>query len=201
MKEKFGEESMLKMVDWVVENVPSSSSQNILEVGTGNGILLCELASNGYDPSRLLGVDYSSGSIALSSKVAKSRGVEKINFSQCDILSEDPPKIAGADGDGDRVDLWDLVLDKGTFDAIALSVPDAEGKLPAQLYPSRIARLLRPGGFFLLTSCNFTEDEMKERFVIDELGLVYHSRIQHQVYSYGGRSGSICSTIAFQKIK
>lgn len=96
-----------------------------------------------------MGIDYSPGSIELSLKVAKGRSMENINFSQCDILSEDPPKIGDIDGDG--VDLWDLVLDKGTFDAIALSEPDGSGKLPAKLYPSRIARLLRPGGFFLLT--------------------------------------------------
>jgi hypothetical protein len=76
---------------------------------------------------------------------------------------------------------WDLLLDKGTFDAIALGEKDAAGKSPAAGYPDRVARLLKPGGFFLITceiplprwishsklglvACNFTEDELKATF-------------------------------------
>ncbi|GJJ08266.1 hypothetical protein Clacol_002476 [Clathrus columnatus] len=165
----FGEESMLKMVQWVIEHAPPQ--RNILEVGTGNGVLLCELATNGYDPSHLLGIDYSLGSIALSKRVAEKRGIKDISFSLCDFLSENPLGLGHMDGNG--VGQWDLLLDKGTFDAIALSKPDASGKVPADSYPHRVARLLGPGGLFLLTSCNYTEEELRERFVSEETGLTY----------------------------
>lgn len=59
---------------------------------------------------------------------------------------------------------WDLVLDKGTFDALALSqetIPvsrvNAEGKeeveqrLPSAVYPEKVAQLVKKGGFFLIT--------------------------------------------------
>jgi hypothetical protein len=35
---------------------------------------------------------------------------------------------------------------------------------PAELYPRKLAPLVKPGGFFLITSCNFTEEEVRARF-------------------------------------
>ncbi|KIJ52547.1 hypothetical protein M422DRAFT_26127 [Sphaerobolus stellatus SS14] len=190
----FGEDSMEKMVEWTVANAPPP--QKILEVGTGNGVLLCELAKEGYDSSTLLGIDYSQGSVNLSRKIADHRDVGQIHFEMCDFLTQDPPCLPGMQ---ESVGSWDLLLDKGTFDAIALAEKDASGNFPADLYPERIVRLLRPRGLFLITSCNFTEDELKEKFGNTEIGLEYHSRIQHQTFTFGGKSGSVCSSVAFRK--
>jgi hypothetical protein len=68
---------------------------------------------------------------------------------------------------------WDLVMDKGTFDALALSqeeVTESGGRLPSVVYPERVSRLVKKGGFFLITSCNFTEEEVKRRWTKDGLG-------------------------------
>jgi hypothetical protein len=59
---------------------------------------------------------------------------------------------------------WDLVLDKGTFDALALSqetipVPrrnqdgteELEQRLPSAVYPEKVSELVKKGGFFLIT--------------------------------------------------
>jgi hypothetical protein len=49
-----------------------------------------------------------------------------------------------------RVTFAYLRLDKGTFDAIALSAPE-DGPHPTDLYPRRIEEFLLPGGYFLIT--------------------------------------------------
>lgn len=193
----FGEDSVDKMVNWAVQNVPPKNDLSILEVGSGNGTLLFALAEAGYTADTLLGIDYSEGAVGLASSIAKSRNREGIRFHRCDFLNDKPPVLTGrhtVDGGA-----WDLILDKGTFDAIALMQKDNQGKAPVDSYPIRVARLLKPGGLFLITSCNFTEAELQEKFMTPATGLHYHSRIQHQTFTFDGKSGSICSSVAFVK--
>lgn len=136
-------------------------------MGTGNGHLLFELVGNGYDGQYLKGVDYSPASIKLSYNIAKSRGkdCEAVSFDVLDVL--DQQQI-------NRLGEWDIVMDKGTFgryskfksrisnhaDAICLST--GSNRL---LYAKHAADLVRKGGKLLITSCNFTEDEIKSTFL------------------------------------
>ena len=137
------------MVRWALEYVLPSGAPWVLEVGSGNGTLLFALLDAEYQPERLFGIDYSPGSVKLSKSIAGTRGGDKISFHLCDFLKEDPPttpSISEEIGTG-----WDLVLDKGTFDAIALMEKDSNGMAPVDGYPSKVARLLKPGGYFLIT--------------------------------------------------
>ncbi|KAJ7903419.1 S-adenosyl-L-methionine-dependent methyltransferase [Mycena olivaceomarginata] len=185
----FGLQSVEKMVKWALQHVPPSQNPSILEVGSGNGTLLFGLADAGYNGSLLCGIDYSPDAVNLARAIgAASDTGSTITFAECDFLIADPPR-----------DRWDLLLDKGTFDAIALAEKDADGKSPAARYPARVARLLKPGASFLITSCNFTEDELRASFETPETGLVYHSRIQHKTFTFGGKSGSPVSSVAFTR--
>ncbi len=134
------------MVDWCVQNVPPSSSPKILEVGCGNGILLTSLVESGYDPTNIYGVDYSPDAVSLAIKVSEKHGesTSKIHYSVCDFLQDEAKDAAGES-------IYDLVLDKGTFDAMALAEKDAEGRSPSDAYPGRVAKHLRTGGYFLIT--------------------------------------------------
>lgn len=71
---------------------------------------------------------------------------------------------------------WDLVLDKGTFDALCLSqdaVQEKGGRLPSVVYPEQVSKLVREGGYFLITSCNFTEEEIRRRWTVEGLGFEF----------------------------
>ncbi|GJE88611.1 S-adenosyl-L-methionine-dependent methyltransferase [Phanerochaete sordida] len=192
----FGEDSIEKMLDWVQDYASNDPAPFILEVGAGNGTLLFALHEAGYDDNRILGVDYSEDAVKLARAIGERRGegCENITFETCDFLNDVPAPLP----DMDQPE-WDIVLDKGTFDAIALAEKDSEGRSPADGYPLRIGQVVRPGGYFLITSCNFTEDELKAKFGAPETGLKYHSRVPWPTFSFGGQSGNVYSTVAFQK--
>ena len=144
-------ESVEKMVDWALEYVPPESKPAILEIGSGNGALLFALVvDGGYDPEAIVGVDYSPDAIQLARLVSASKRCERVRFEVCDFLSGPLPSCpvgpGPAPGDG-----WDLLLDKGTFDAIALGDREEDGRSPAARYPERVVGLLKDGGFFLIT--------------------------------------------------
>ncbi|SRR5258706_7973572 len=87
------------------KTIPEDEKPYILDIGTGNGVLLNCLAEAGYDPSRMLGIDYSPGSIGLSSGVAKARGWDEISFEVVDFVSGEPSRLEGMkEGEG-----WDLL--------------------------------------------------------------------------------------------
>lgn len=135
---------LLCQVRWCLEIVPPHDTLRILEVGSGNATLLFALIDAGYHPKSLTGIDYSPDSIQLSQNIAKSRQIEGLSLQVLDFLNQVPPDTP-SEG-------WDILLDKGTYDAIALGPKDSSsGKSPAANYPSRVKLLLKPGGFFLIT--------------------------------------------------
>lgn len=219
----FGEDSSDEILDWIAHHLPSPmtpttktsfselespidrpttglESQHILDVGCGNGQLLFLLAQGGYSVNQLTGIDYSAGSIELTSRIAQAKGIKGLRLEVKDILRDtiEPPNRSmmrqGKERDG-----WDLITDKGTFDAISLSDELMDGQKSYTHYPSRISSLLaKPGGILLITSCNWTEEELIKIFVTPETGLRYHSKIPRSSFTFGGTEGTTITTIAFQ---
>ena len=99
----------------------------------------------------LVGIDYSPSSIELSNAIALQRGIAAVKFVVCDVLTQEVPT--------EEEQRFGLILDKGTYDAISLSDEVVEGKELRELYPARIARLLQPGGIFLITSCELASSQ------------------------------------------
>ncbi|KAK0621343.1 methyltransferase domain-containing protein [Bombardia bombarda] len=207
----------------------------VLDLGCGNGSMLFALRDDGWQ-GRLLGVDYSEKSVALARRVAEARrrggariAGEDIEFrvwdvlggSIDDVLASQPkteteatqPHTQTTDTNTARPDAgWDLVLDKGTFDAISLSDErDAHGRRICEGYGARVLQLLRPGGVFLVTSCNWTEAELKGWFEADKekgvngnsstSGMVLRQigRVAYPSFSFGGVKGQTISTLCFVK--
>ena len=161
---------------WAQKHLPSSSRPiRVLECGSGNGTLLLSFLTSPHLSSpqsfHLTGIDYSLGAITLARRIEAVRRAaladddETVN--QVDVTWRNGDLLRDEMGEQ-----WDLVLDKGTFDALALSDKPVkgDGRLPSRVYPERVARLVREGGFFLITSCNFTEDEIRKRYTRPELG-------------------------------
>ena len=173
---------------------------------------------NGGFKGRILGTDYSQNSIAFAQQLAASKSLSSspnnplgIEFLHFDILTSSsslvlmPPNERG----------WDVVLDKGTFDAISLSSEtDASGRRIVEGYRERIVPLIRDGGYFLVTSCNWTEEELRGWFEgpyvygggegqggKENGTLEYVGRVVYPTFSFGGRKGQTISSACFRKAK
>ena len=57
---------------------------------------------------------------------------------------------------------FDVCLDKGTYDAVSLDPSGAEKR--RSQYVESVASLIKNGGVFLITSCNWTREELIARF-------------------------------------
>ncbi|BGP49289.1 Protein-lysine N-methyltransferase efm4 [Rhodotorula kratochvilovae] len=200
----FGEDAAQDMVDWAEEHFPRLDGR-ILDVGTGNGQLLFALSAAGY--TTLTGVDYSPLSIELAQSILAARVASSEHtvsspppaFFTADILDvalgRPVPHVTPAAGD----EKWDLITDKGTYDAVCLADELREGKSLQELYVASIARLLPRGGLFLITSCNWTQKELEAAFVTPETGLTVHSTVPRASFQFGGSTGSSITTVAFEK--
>ncbi|GAB4832346.1 hypothetical protein Ancab_006362 [Ancistrocladus abbreviatus] len=127
----------------VEQEDPGLSTWSVLDIGTGNGLLLHELAKQGF--SDLTGIDYSEDAINLARGLAGRDGFTNISFLVDDVLGTKFERQ------------FSLVMDKGTLDAIGLH-PD--GPIKRIMYWDSVAKLVAPGGVLVITSCNSTKDEL-----------------------------------------
>ncbi|KAI9167366.1 Protein-lysine N-methyltransferase EFM4 [Paramyrothecium foliicola] len=224
----------------------SKAATTFLDLGCGNGSLLLALRDDGW-AGRMLGVDYSAQSVSLARQVASQRQQDAedeedgkdgkkdrnlgelppVDFREWDVvagplsdaLDSSPAAAEGTSGDDCRTREWDVVLDKGTFDAISLSdETDAQGRRLCEAYRDRVWRLVRPGGgLFVITSCNWTEAELRRWFegvggeapdgngpaaaaaAPPSAGLQVAARVQYRTFSFGGVKGQTISTLCFRR--
>lgn len=217
----FGVEVMDILVDWI-KNLCSNTSQglnaddssnnkaessdinkelssfSVLDIGTGNGMLLQELAKQGF--ADLTGTDYSQAAIDLAQKLAARDGFSYIKFLIDDVLET---KL-------DRK--YQLVTDKGVLDAIGMH---PEGPAKRRMYWESLSNLVAQGGILVITLCDTTKDDLLkevEAFNLrkfrsdgtnEEPGIKpatfqYLDHIQsYPSMIYGGAEGSHVATIAF----
>jgi len=201
----FGEDAMDRVFRWLdrhQDQVPKDTSR-ILDLGCGNGVACIELACEEY--GHVTGIDYSSDAIQLATQIAKSRQVDNVKFKQCDVLmdAEEVKRAIGGDDGGSIA--FDVCLDKGTFDAIALCPDDAITKRAK--YVTNVAQLLtddvnendvsvKKTGLLIITSCNFTENELVKHFE-SEFQLVEF--IPTPSFCFGGATGNMVTSAIFKK--
>ncbi|PGH11576.1 hypothetical protein AJ80_07046 [Polytolypa hystricis UAMH7299] len=226
----------------------------ILDLGTGNGSMLTLLRDEGGFTGDMVGVDYSEKSVELARALLhadrsnsnnsngqqeQGQGEEEANvrFEVYDIF-DTTDEVRGKDWFPAQKDGFDIVLDKGTFDAVSLSadvvVQDSasdggggggsgeekkmvvSGKVVqrriCETYPGIVTRLVRPGGFLVVTSCNWTEEELVRWFTAAALdrikdedkggggdGLDVWGRVEYPKFRFGGQEGQGVCTVCFQR--
>jgi SAM-dependent methyltransferase len=202
-----------------LEDDDATAATSFLDLGTGNGHLLFALRDAGWC-GEMLGVDYSTASLKLARQIGENRacanstsrdaddetqGEEEhvenqhvpVHFEEYDIFTPKPLQHAPPTG-------FDIVLDKGTFDAISLSSElDPSGRRLCESYCSRIKPLVRKGGLFIITSCNWTEEELRAWFEIGEGRgeFLFHDRIKYPRFTFGGKTGQSVVTLCFRNGK
>ena len=187
----------------------------VLDAGCGNGALCLALAAAGYareaPPVRrgcpeagavthcasasclacrfekLTGVDYVSESVDLATAVAAAAHVHA-TFLQDDLCDSRLPDSCA-----------DLVVDKGTLDAVGLSAAGEAGKAR---YAETLARLLPVGGLLVVTSCNSTAEELSAELQAAAGGAAFEEvdRVRdYPVFRFGGVEGARVATVAFRR--
>lgn len=149
-------------------------------------MMLVELAREDY--TNLMGIDYSSNAIELSKSIAADQDLD-IEYAVLDLLSN--ANILETLGERQ----FDIVHDKGTYDAVSLHPSDPGSKREA--YIQNVHKLITDGGLFILTSCNWTEDELctslAGRFIKYKI-------IPTPTFQFGGKTGSVITQIVFKKV-
>ena len=178
-----------------------SPPSRFLDLGTGNGHMIFELGEADDEGQRwnggMVGVDYSEGSVQLARRIAEQKhhddqlDASQLRFDCWDLLHDQPGDwLAGG---------FDVVLDKGTFDAISLMDHSGVSDHPCQVYREKVTPLIKSGGFLFVTSCNWTKQELLQWLAPSEGDLLYYDEAKYPTFTFGGQTGQTIVTIIFRK--
>ncbi len=95
-------------------------------------------------------------------------------------------------------DKFDVCIDKGTYDAISLHPEHA--KVMRQGYKNGLVKMFKQStkfGYFIITSCNWTESELRSDF--ESLGLTVLKVLPTKQFQFGGATGNNVTAIVFKK--
>ncbi|CAH0757677.1 unnamed protein product [Diatraea saccharalis] len=177
----FGEDSAYRVIDWICKcNIDKNSP--IIDLGCGNGYTLIELAKEGY--RNLLGVDYCNEAVELAERISKT-DFPFIKYKVFDITQGSVDKLGCK---------FSLVHDKGTYDAIGLN-PD-KPRENRMKYIDQVYEMMENNALFIITSCNWTEQELIKQFS-EKLKL--KCVIPTPQFKFGGKVGSVVSSVVFVK--
>ncbi|GAB1867390.1 Protein-lysine N-methyltransferase DBV15 07807 [Camponotus japonicus] len=177
----FGTANSRKIVRWITTKLNlNRESDKIIDVGCGNAMTLVELAKQGF--ANLTGVDYSQKAVDLSRMVLNDNNLPNVKLEICDILNNTLPND------------FKIVHDKGTYDAISLNPEDPTAK--RQKYIENIYRILLPEGYLVLTSCNWTKEELLKHF---SNHFELESQLPTDTFQFGGQTGNTVTQLVFRK--
>ncbi|QPG74991.1 hypothetical protein FOA43_002331 [Brettanomyces nanus] len=187
-----------KIGQFVLDHFKRGKTGGLCDLGTGNGHLLLTLSKMGLLNSNMVGIDYSQDSVSFATDLVNSSSDDQytgICFYRSNFLLLNDQFLNKSSA------RFGLIIDKGTLDAIYLSTTKYEdGKRSGiQIYPARVASMMKPAGILLVTSCNFTAKELIKTVTKDGI-FKYWTQLHYPVFEFGGFKGSAVNTIAFRLI-
>ncbi|KAK9299821.1 hypothetical protein QLX08_007274 [Tetragonisca angustula] len=180
----FGKSNTLKIVRWIHTQLKLNKNDKIIDIGCGNGMTLVELVKQGFE--ELLGIDYSEKAVDLAREILKENNMPRVELKVCDVL------------DSKNFDLpanFKLAHDKGTYDAISLNPENPASK--RQKYIENVYRILLPSGYLVLTSCNWTKEEIEKHF--QNYFDILHVLPADETFMFGGQTGNTVTQLVLQK--
>jgi SAM-dependent methyltransferase len=200
----FGSNCTLKIISFINSLNLNKKTCKCLDIGCGNGHLSFILKKQGFN--YIWATDYSEKAIELAKKISSS------NF-DINLLEEDEEEQIEENNQiktniyfmiddilhTNIKEKFHLIIDKGTFDSISLNEKSQENQ---QIYIKNIKNLLEDyDSYFIITSCNFTKNELLQFFHHKDSNLAYYSEIKYPTLKFGGKEGSQVTTIVFTKRK
>lgn len=158
----------------------------------------------------MVGVDYSPRSIQLAQQIDGQRLEALLTSEEEDSESQSNQEYASlhfetwdllnqAPGDWLKGG-FDIVLDKGTFDAISLMPAQGEGvQNPCDNYRESILPLIKRGSYLVITSCNWTRAELIGWLAPQGGGLSLFDEVRYPTFTFGGHTGQSVVTLVFRK--
>lgn len=190
------------LIDKINDGEIPEEKLKFVDLGTGNGHLLFEMYEefeqelNQPVECHFTGIDYSPESIEFADKINHRKYQEQnFDFKQVDLLDPQNEFLQK------NLQQFDILLDKGTLDAIALNQDPLEafdGKIGMEVYAHQIKRLMHSGSILLITSCNFTEDELI-KIITQDTDLKVWDKIEYPSFEFGGAKGSTICSLAFKR--
>lgn len=202
----------LKMIEFLISKIndnelPFKLVDNLIKIvdlGTGNGHLLFQLSEDIEeeieDPKikfHFHGIDYSEDSVAFAQKIKDTMYTDSdlFKFDQVNLLEKNSKFITNHE--------YDILLDKGTLDAIALNqegISEIDNEIGMNVYAKQVEKMMHSQSILLITSCNFTEEELIKIVVGNTEGrLEVWEKINYPSFRFGGVQGSTICSIAFIK--
>ncbi|KAI0213165.1 EEF1A lysine methyltransferase 2 [Lamellibrachia satsuma] len=173
----FGIESVERVVNWLENSPLTSLTNNIVDLGCGNAAMLLELYKRGF--CNLVGVDYSSAAVMMAEALAEKENAV-IRFERCDLLLDTAETCSSMSSS-----TYHVCIDKGTYDAISLMQNNA--KLQRNCYIRNVHQILMENGLLVITSCNWTQEELMHQF---ESSFTLLQKIPTPTFNFGGQTGN-----------
>lgn len=189
------QEVMVRFLELLATDEPElvdEQDSTFLDLGTGNGQLLVGVREAGFE-GLLTGLDYSKPSVDFARKVYATEFPDETEREDYEFLHADFLASAAWNSDHKK---WDVVMDKGTLDAIALADIKYGELTGVQIYPRQVHAFVRQ--LLLITSCNFTEEELIQIMTRDGLFKVFKT-VPYPTFEFGGVKGQTVCTVAFIK--